>query len=130
MTPNEFFSAYLDEIWKTHYSILKGVPTNPERVQEIYQENLRGVIDRLFPQDNFPEEVTVLYDASYNLINDWIPSKTTDERKKRFVLHLLSVEKKRKPYLTINDFIARRLDTFVKDFARQVEKHYSGDTVE
>ena len=82
MTPNEFFSAYLEEIWKTRYSILKGVPINPERVGEIYQENLRGVIDRLFPQGNFPEEVPVLNNTRCNLINDWIPSKTTDERKR------------------------------------------------
>ena len=95
MTPTGLFSAYIDEIWKTRYSISKGVEISQERVGEIYQERLGELIDRLFPQGNFSQEVMILYRETSELINDWISSKTTNEDNKRLLMRLFNLEKKK-----------------------------------
>ena len=113
---------------RTHELIFKGRPITQERVGEIYQENLERKINKLFPQGNFPKEVTIINDASYNLINDLIPSKTTKEEDKIFVLSILSKEKNKKSYLIINELIIQNLYPFVKDYATKVEKGFLDKT--
>ena len=111
MTPAEFFDAYIKEILKIRYAISKGAKIDVERVGEIYQERLGELIDRLFPQGNFPQEVWELYRETRKLIDDWTPSKTTNEDHKNLFMRLFNVEKKKKHHLIVNDIIARNLES-------------------